>query len=145
MIEDIAIDFSNIPENVSKLVYAINVATSQVLTVNSKYVNGTRVYDVPNLVIKGGKFVTVFNISGLLYLNSPMHLENVTTTIATIRANGGSNFNRFTYKIRSITGSNVTGKRYLATNYGIIDTGNAGPEFFPGTIDGTCEDGGIYK
>ncbi len=43
----------------------------------------------------------------------------------------------------SLTGT-VSGKRYDVTQYGIIGTGNAGPNFIPGTIAGTTSTGGLY-
>lgn len=39
----------------------------------------------------------------------------------------------------------VTGKRYIATLNGIINTAGLGPQGLPGTVDGSISDGGQYK
>lgn len=37
-----------------------------------------------------------------------------------------------------------TGKRYYATDNAVITTPNGGPNYLPGTIDGTVDRGGLY-
>lgn len=44
----------------------------------------------------------------------------------------------------SLTGANASGSRYRARNGGRILTGGAGPDFFPGSEDGTLDASSIY-
>lgn len=38
-----------------------------------------------------------------------------------------------------------TGKRYVVEDYGVLSVRKSGPNYLPGTEDGICRNGGLYK
>ena len=84
----------------------------------------------------------VANSTGMAHIYNGTVTFNGTATISTVSAAHTGVF--FVSLNGNATGS-VTGKRYIASQNGVIFTQGRGPNVFPGTVAGEVNSGGIYN